>query len=78
VPNLSALCLYARGWAGLLQGSSAMAVLAFTLSEDGITAFRDALICLNKFSDDVSLEARKDSVGPQITSAYQVTHRAHC
>jgi len=55
-----------------------MAVLAFTLSEDGITAFRDALICLNKFSDDVSLEARKDSVGPQITSAYQVTHRAHC
>ncbi|GJN82454.1 DNA repair protein Rad9 [Purpureocillium lilacinum] len=38
-----------------------MAVLAFTLSEDGITAFRDALICLNKFSDDVSLEARKDS-----------------
>ncbi len=40
-----------------------MAVLSFTLSEEGVAAFRDALICLNKFSDDVSLEARKDSVG---------------
>ncbi|KAL6850681.1 hypothetical protein ACO1O0_007805 [Amphichorda felina] len=38
-----------------------MAVLNFTLSEEGVSAFRDALICLNKFSDDVSLEARKDS-----------------
>lgn len=41
-----------------------MAVLSFTLSEEGVAAFRDALICLNKFSDDVSMEARKDSVGP--------------
>ncbi|KAL2682666.1 hypothetical protein Neosp_007119 [[Neocosmospora] mangrovei] len=40
-----------------------MALLNFTLSEEGVSAFRDALICLNKFSDDVSLEARKDSVG---------------
>lgn len=39
-----------------------MALLSFTLSEEGVAAFRDALICLNKFSDDVSLEARKDSV----------------
>ena len=39
-----------------------MAVLNFTLSEEGVSALRDALICLNKFSDDVSLEARKDSV----------------
>ncbi|KAH7241038.1 Rad9-domain-containing protein [Fusarium redolens] len=38
-----------------------MALLSFTLSEEGVSAFRDALICLNKFSDDVSLEARKDS-----------------
>ncbi|KFH43932.1 DNA repair protein-like protein [Hapsidospora chrysogenum ATCC 11550] len=38
-----------------------MAVLTFTLSEEGVGAFRDALICLNKFSDDVSLEARRDS-----------------
>ncbi|KAI9158925.1 DNA repair protein rad9 [Paramyrothecium foliicola] len=38
-----------------------MAVLNFTLSEDSVTILRDALICLNKFSDDVSLEARKDS-----------------
>ena len=39
-----------------------MAVLNFTLSEEGVSGFRDALICLNKFSDDVSLEARKDCV----------------
>lgn len=39
-----------------------MAVLTFTLSEEGVSAFRDALICLNKFSDEVSLEARKDTV----------------
>ncbi|KAG5950100.1 hypothetical protein E4U53_005482 [Claviceps sorghi] len=38
-----------------------MAILSFTLSEEGVSTFRDALICLNKFSDDVSLEARKDS-----------------
>lgn len=38
-----------------------MAVLNFTLSEEGVSGFRDALICLNKFSDDVSLEARKDA-----------------
>ncbi|TWU72339.1 hypothetical protein ED733_001649 [Metarhizium rileyi] len=38
-----------------------MAILSFTLSEEGVSAFRDALICLNKFSDDVSLEAKKDS-----------------
>ncbi|KAK5994585.1 DNA repair rad9-like protein [Cladobotryum mycophilum] len=38
-----------------------MAILTFTLSEEAVAAFRDALICLNKFSEDVSLEARKDS-----------------
>ena len=42
--------------------NGSMALLNFTLSEEGVAAFRDALICLNKFSDDVSLEARKDSV----------------
>lgn len=41
-----------------------MAVVSFTLSEEGVTILRDALICLNKFSDDVSLEARKDKVCP--------------
>lgn len=49
-----------------------MAVLSFTLSEEGVAAFRDALICLNKFSDDVSMEARKDSVslsGPAFFSS---------
>lgn len=39
-----------------------MAVVSFTLSEEGVTGLRDALNCLNKFSDDVSIEARKDKV----------------
>ena len=42
-------------------------VLTFTLSEEGVAAFRDALVCLNKFSDDVSLEARKESVRAWLT-----------
>ncbi|KAM0323309.1 hypothetical protein ACHAQA_008901 [Verticillium albo-atrum] len=37
-----------------------MPLLTFTLSEDAVSALRDALICLNKFSDDVSFEAQKD------------------
>ncbi|KAL0931343.1 DNA repair protein rad9 [Colletotrichum truncatum] len=37
-----------------------MAILNFTLSEDAVAAFRDVLTCLNKFSDEVSLEAKKD------------------
>lgn len=41
-----------------------MAVLNLTLSEDAVVALRDALICLHKFSDDVSLEAQKDKVCP--------------
>lgn len=52
-----------------------MAVLSFTLSEEGVAAFRDALICLSKFSDDVSLEARKDSVGSSLTNSYRLYRR---
>lgn len=40
-----------------------MAVLNFTLSEEGVNALRDALACLGRFSDEVSLEAKKDRVG---------------
>lgn len=39
-----------------------MALVSFTLSEEGVGAFNDALMCVNKFSDDVSLEVRKDQV----------------
>ncbi|KAI1170158.1 Rad9-domain-containing protein [Nemania sp. FL0916] len=39
-----------------------MAVLQFTLSEDGVSVLRDALACLGKFSDEVSLEAKKDKL----------------
>lgn len=39
-----------------------MALVNFTLSEDGVGAFNDALVCIHKFSDDVSLEIKKDKV----------------
>lgn len=39
-----------------------MPVLSFTLSEDAVSVLRDTLICLNKFSDDVSFEAQNDKV----------------
>lgn len=39
-----------------------MAILTFTLSEDGVAAIHEALLCLNRFSDDVSLDARRDKV----------------
>ena len=39
-----------------------MTLLRFTLSEEGVGILRDALACLNKFSDEVSLEAKKDKV----------------
>lgn len=41
-----------------------MALVNFTLSEDGVSAFNDALVCIHKFSDDVSLEIKKDKVSP--------------
>ncbi|KAI0430497.1 Rad9-domain-containing protein [Xylaria sp. FL1042] len=37
-----------------------MAVVKFTLSEDGVSVLRDAFACLGKFSDEVSLEAKRD------------------
>lgn len=39
-------------------------VLVFTLSEEGVSALRDVLICLNKFNEEICLEARKDQVWP--------------
>jgi hypothetical protein len=39
-----------------------MAILKFTLSEDGVLVFHDVLACVAKFSEDVCLEARKDKV----------------
>ncbi|KAH8894897.1 hypothetical protein GQ53DRAFT_779740 [Thozetella sp. PMI_491] len=37
-------------------------VLNFTLSEEGVAVFHDALACIVKFSEDVTLEARKDKL----------------
>lgn len=40
-----------------------MPVVKFTLSEEGVNVLRDALACLSKFSDEVSLDAKRDQVG---------------
>jgi len=39
-----------------------MAVLHMTLTEEGVTFLRDALLCLAKFSEEVTIEARRDQV----------------
>lgn len=39
-----------------------MAILGFTLSEEGVVAFHDVLACLSKFTEQASLEARKERV----------------
>jgi hypothetical protein len=39
-----------------------MAILSFTLSEEGVAVLHDALACLVKFSDDVCLEGSKDQL----------------
>lgn len=39
-----------------------MAIVNFTLNEDGVAAFQNALACILKFSDDVSLDAKRDRV----------------
>lgn len=55
-----------------------MALVSFTLSEEGVGAFNDALICIHKFSDDVSLEVKKDKVSmsliPQIDCETRLTN----
>lgn len=43
-----------------------MALVDFTLSEDGVSAFNEALVCIHKFSDDVSLEIKKDKVSASV------------
>lgn len=39
-----------------------MAILIFTLSPEGISKLHDALVCLGKFSESVSIEASHDKV----------------
>lgn len=59
-----------------------MAVLTFTLSEEGVSVFHDALACIVKFSEDVVLEARKDKVGddPRLipSSPSHISSLLHC
>lgn len=39
-----------------------MQTLSFTLNRDGVSRMHDAILCLAKFSDTVSLEARSRHV----------------
>lgn len=40
-----------------------MPVLSFTLSPEGVVRIHDAILCLAKFSETVSLEAHRNNVG---------------
>lgn len=44
-----------------------MHTLAFTLSSEGVVRVHDAVVCLSKFSESVSLEARHDKVNASFT-----------
>lgn len=43
-----------------------MAVLNFTLSPEAVGKFNNALVCLGRFSDSVSIESNKDQVRSSI------------
>ncbi len=43
-----------------------MTVLSFSLTPEATGRFHDALVCLAKFGEFVSLEARKDKAGPTV------------
>ncbi|KAF3770265.1 hypothetical protein M406DRAFT_246528 [Cryphonectria parasitica EP155] len=51
-----------------------MALVNFTLSAEGVGAFNDALMCIHKFSDDVSLEVKKDKL---VLTALNLTKSAY-
>ena len=62
-----------------------MYTLNFTLSLEGVVRIHDAVLCLAKFSEMVSLEARKDKVcgGFMFDRAFEhrsniITARSHC
>lgn len=46
-----------------------MSILNFTLSLEGVVRIHDAVLCLAKFSEVVSLEACTDRVGSDICNA---------
>jgi cell cycle checkpoint control protein RAD9A len=48
---------------GLGYRWSNMAILNFTLSPEALSKLHDALVCLGKFSEAVSIEAVHDKVG---------------
>ena len=39
-----------------------MAVLRFTLTEESVATLRDALMCMSKLSEEVTIEAKEDQV----------------
>lgn len=46
-----------------LHENVTMHTLSFTLGPEGVVRIHDAVLCLAKFSESVSLEAREDKVG---------------
>jgi len=48
-----------------IKSSMANTTLSFTLSPEGIVRLHDIVLCLGKFSESVSIEARRDRVCDQ-------------
>ncbi len=51
-----------------------MHTLSFTLTLEGVVRVHDAILCLAKFSEVVSLEARKDKVREFFSASRIVNH----
>lgn len=54
-----------------------MAILTFTLNPDALGKFHDALVCLGKFSETVSIEATHSRVGLDIWLLYIVANTVY-
>lgn len=57
-----------------------MHTLSFSLTLEGVVRIHDAVLCLAKFSEVVSLEARKDKVGetpPSLVYVYIPTNQQY-
>ncbi len=55
---------------------SDMAILSLTLMPDAVVRLHDALVCLGKFGESVSIDARRDKVQSSIWSAPKVVQQS--
>ena len=48
-----------------------MPIVSFTLTDEGVASFQNALACILKFSEDVSLAAWRDKVSDAVLFCFE-------